>query len=802
MAYRRPVPVGILSSFGELIFFAAILSVVLAATLHAQNTPKENPSELTQVVKGSVRDQQTGQPIAGATIVVADTKLGAVSKLDGSFRVEAVPVGRQTILVRSLGFDPFSTITVLTSGRQTILQVELLPSVDYEELEGVTVSGNQGIGPINESALVSATLFSVDDVTRFAGSRDDPARMAGNFSGVFNTDDRRNDIIIRGGSPLELLWRLDGIEIPNPNHFATQGATGGPVNALNANLLANSDFFTGAFPAEYGGKLSGVFDLRTRNGNAEEYELVAQMGFAGFEGMAEGPIPGLDGASFIGSYRRSTLEVFDLLGIDIGFDGVPKYDDVNAKVHLPIDQNNTVDGLLLVGRSDIDLLDSDEEDVFTGDIDVYNGTDLIVVGGTWTQLISEKVVGKFSASSLYSNYRTELDSITTEGENAVTSIDRWYERNSSEAYYSARYRLAWAPSRAHYFTVGAEGRALRYNLSEERFTVRDDDNGQPYRVDEDGTSQQALGFLNWTWRPSPTLTFNTGLFTQYLGVGDQFSVEPRVGASWALAKGQSLSAGVGVHRQMQPLPVYFSYNNQDLDFTQSIHYVLGYSIAPKSDLLVKVEGYYKDISNAPVRANKQDGYSLLNAGTDFGGVRVNFPLKSEGKGRSYGLELSLSKHFTSGWYLLVTGSYIRQEYTGSDGIWRDGGFDNGFIGNLLGGYEWKINDGFSIDMSGKFTWAGGAPYTPIDVERSALYNSTILDDKNYFAERNDTYSRLDLRIDFRQNFDGWSLSSFFSVENALNAENVLARIYDPQTGEVEIENQIEFFPVGGFRVEF
>lgn len=802
MTFRRFVPIDILHGFGELILLAAILSVVLAVTLHAQDAPEEQATELTQVVKGSVRDQQTGQPIAGATVVVVDTKLGAVSKLDGSFRIESVPVGRQTILVRSLGFDPYSTITVLTSGRQTVLQVELLPSVDYQELEGVTVSGKKGIGPINESALVSTTLFSVDDVTRFAGSRDDPARMAGNFSGVFNTDDRRNDIIVRGGSPLELLWRLDGIEIPNPNHFATQGATGGPVNALNANLLTNSDFFTGAFPAEYGGKLSGVFDLRTRNGNAEEYELVAQMGFAGFEGMAEGPIPGLEGASFIGSYRKSTLEVLDFLGIGIGFDGLPKYDDVNAKIRVPIDENHTVDGLVLAGRSDIDLLESDEEDVFTGDSDVNNGTDLVVVGGTWTHLISDKIVGKFSVSSLYSKYRTQVDSITTEGENAVTSIDRWYEMNSSESYYSARYRLAWAPSRAHYFTVGAEGRALRYDLSEERFSVRDEDNGQPYRVDEDGTSEQALGFLNWTWRPSASLTLNTGLFTQYLGIGDQLSTEPRFSASWAFAKGQALSAGVGVHRQMQPLPVYFSHNNQDLDFTQSIHYVLGYSIAPKNDVLVKVEGYYKDVSNAPVRANKLDGYSLLNAGTGFGGVRANFPLKSEGKGRSYGAELSLTKHFTDGWYVLATGSYIRQEYTGSDGMWRDGAFDNGVIANLLGGYEWKINEGFSIDMSGKFTWAGGAPYTPIDVERSALYNSTILDDEHYFSERNDAYSRLDVRVDFRQNFNGWSLSSFVSVENVLNKENVLLRLYDPQTGEIEIENQVGFFPVGGFRIEF
>ena len=786
----------------ELILIAAILGAVFSITLRAQGSVEENAPEFTQVVKGTVRDLQTQQPLPGAIIAIAETRLGAVASVDGSFRIESVPVGRHTIVVRSLGYEPFSTISVVTSGRQTVLDVNLLPSADFEEVEGVTVSGNESGRTLNESALVSGTLFSVEDVKRFAGSRDDPARMAGNFAGVFSVDDQRNDIIIRGGSPTELLWKLDGIEIPNPNHFATQGATGGPVNALNANLLDNSDFFTGAFPAEYGGKLSGVFDLRTRDGNAEEYEFVGQMGFAGFEGMAEGPLPALDGSSFIASYRKSTLEVFDLLGISIGFDGVPKFEDVNAKIHLPLSSGHTVDAVVLAGRSDIELLESDEDDVFTGDIDVYNGTDLAVVGGTWTHLLSDKAVGKFSVSSVYSNYRTSLDSLTT-GEGAeVISKDRWYEVNSSESYYSARYRLSWAPERSHYVVAGLEGRALRYDLSEERFTVRDEADGKRYRIDASGTTEQALGFLSWTWRPGRAWTFNTGVFAQYLGLNDQFSLEPRAGASWEFASGHTLSAGFGLHRQMAPLPVYFVYDNQNLAYTASTHYVLGYSAVPARDLLVKVEGYYKNVTDAPVRADQRDGYSLLNAGTEFGGISVDFPLENEGKGRSYGLELSLTKHFTDGWYLLATGSLIRQEYTGSDGVWRDGGFDNGFIGNVLGGYEWKISEGFSIDMSGKFTWAGGAPYTPVDLDRSRLYNSTVLDDDSFFAERDDNYSRADVRIDFRQNFKGWSMSTFLSIENVLNTSNVLARLYDAQEDRVKVEHQIGFFPIGGFRIEF
>ena len=771
--------------------------LLLSTTATAQAPGRHN---LAQTLRGTLRDAQTAQPIPGGTIRIADTKLGAASQTDGSFRIEDVPLGRQTVVVTSLGFEPFSTVVTLTSARQTIMEIDLQPAI--VESESVTIIGRTALEPLNERAIISATVFNIDDVTRFAGSRDDPARMAGNFAGIFSTDDRRNDIIIRGGSPTELLWRLDGIDIPNPNHFATQGATGGPVNALNANLLGNSDFLTGAFPAEYGDKLSGVFDLHSRNGNTEEYEFVAQMGFAGFEGMIEGPIPGIEGASFLGSYRKSTLEVFDLLGISIGFDGIPKYDDVSAKVHLPINGSNIVDVTAIIGQSDIDLLESDNDSVFTGDLDIYNRNDLFIVGATWTNLLSSTMVGKLTLSRVSGTYEVDLDSLTTDQANNVLDIDRWFERNSTESQLSARYSLSWAPNRRHWFTAGIEGRLLEYDLSEERFSVRDELNGEAFLLKEKGDAAQSLGFLNWQWRPTSTLKLNTGLHVQYLGIDGQISFEPRFGGSWKTSERGTLSAGIGLHRQSHALPVYFAYDNESLDFTQAIHYVVGYTHAPTNDLLLNVEGYYKDISNAPVRANRPDGFSLLNVGTNFGSVNADFPLVSNGKGRTYGAEFSLTKHFRNGWYMLATGSLIRQEYQGSDGIWRYGGFDNRFIANFLSGYEWKLSNQFEIDFSGRFSWAGGAPYTPIDFERSALYNATIFDDTQPFSKRNPNYSRLDARIDVRQNFTNWSISGFFSVENLLNKDNLLTRFYNPRTGQERIKHQIGLFPVGGFRVEF
>jgi len=630
--------------------------------------------------------------------------------------------------------------------------------------------------------------------------------MAQTFAGVVGVDDQRNDIIIRGGSPIELLWRLDGIDIPNPNHFATQGATGGPVNAINMNLLSNSDFLTGAFPAAYGNKLSGVFDLRTRKGNSEKYEFVAQMGFAGVEAMAEGPLFG-NGGSFIVSYRKSTLEIFNALGIKFGFAGTPKYYDLTLKADIPL---STTDALSIIGlgaTSDIDLFQSTQDSVFTGDFDITNGTDLGVLGASWKHIYGENTVGTLNLSAIYQKYRTTVDSLTTDFDNHVLSKDLFYVSNSSEGYYSAKYSLQYSLDVSNYFSGAIETRLPFYNLNEYRTTVRDE--AVPYSIKADGSSFHTLGYVNWQWRPTDELTFNTGVHMQYLELSKKSSIEPRIAAQWSFAEGQSLNVGFGVHRQSQPLVLYFGNPaNESLDFTQSIHYVLGYSNRLASDLLLKVEGYYKDISNAPVERDSLSAFSMLNAGSSFGNVSTDKALINTGLGKSYGVELTLMKHFSDGYYFTATGSLFRQQFMGSDGIWHDGAFDNRYIINLLAGYEWKLSPSFSIEFSSKLTLAGGAPYTPIDTIAARKFSSSgqfgpqYYDESRAFGVRYPNYGRLDLKVEFRQNLGSVSIVGFMTAENALNTENVLVYTYNPRYQRIDRINQLGLFPYGGFRVEF
>ena len=262
---------------------------------------------LTQTIRGTVIDKQTLQPIIGARVVVleSDPLIGSVTNVDGQFRLEGVAVGRQSIQVTYMGYEPVVMQNLALTTKEMVLNITMIESVN--SLTEVEVTSEKKGETVNKMANVSIRSFSVEESNRFAGSRNDVARMAQNFAGVQGADDSRNDIVIRGNSPTGVLFRMEGVDIPNPNHFARFGTTGGPISILNNNVLSNSDFMTGAFPSEYGNATAGVFDLKMRTGNNENQEFMFQFGFNGAELMAEGPFSDSSKASYLVSYRYSTL---------------------------------------------------------------------------------------------------------------------------------------------------------------------------------------------------------------------------------------------------------------------------------------------------------------------------------------------------------------------------------------------------------------------------------------------------------------------------------------------------------------
>ncbi|MCK4822533.1 carboxypeptidase-like regulatory domain-containing protein, partial [bacterium] len=371
------------------------LSLIILWLLFTLNLVAQK--DYKQTIRGTVVDKYTQMPLIGATVILLESEPlnGTATDEQGNFRLEHIPVGRQGIKVSYIGYYPMSINNLLlSSGKELVLNIELEERV-FVSKEVVIKFHHKKNKPINEMAVISARSFTVEETERYAGSWGDPARMVANFAGVMSVSDQQNEIIIRGNSPTGLLWRLDGIDIPNPNHFGSTGTTGGPVCMLNNNLLTNSDFFTGAFPAEYGNVLAGVFDLKMRTGNNEKREYMSQIGFNGFELGAEGPFSNKNKSSYLVNIRYATLEGFEALGMDIGTgSSMPQFKDISFKIDIPGTKYGRFSLFGLGGKSFIQLHDSKKDSTewsygLSG-TDTDYGTDMGVTGLSHLFFLNEK----------------------------------------------------------------------------------------------------------------------------------------------------------------------------------------------------------------------------------------------------------------------------------------------------------------------------------------------------------------------------------------------------------------------------
>ncbi|MFT6150471.1 MAG: hypothetical protein ACJAUH_003176, partial [Saprospiraceae bacterium] len=439
----------------------------------------------SQTVRGEILDAETKMPLIGASIILLNREelTGVTTDVNGKFKLENVEVGRISLRISYLGYEErmLSNLTVI-SGKETVLTIELVERAFETEVVVVSATAQGKADAINEMAIVSTRQFTIEESRRYAGARDDVSRMAANYAGVSGANDSRNDIIIRGNSPLGLLWRMEGMDIPNPNHFGGFGSSGGPVSILNNNVLSNSDFYTGAFPAEYGNAISGVFDLKLRNGNDEKYEFMGQIGFNGFEAGAEGPINREKGSSFLANYRYSTLGIFNALGVSFGYVGIPQYQDVAFKVNLP---NNKLGNFVIYGvggTSSIAMLDSEKEEgkltLAVGRQDLYNATTMGTIGISHRYLINNTSYTNFTIAANYQKEGTTVDNLDDDGKNPKL----FYNSNFIQRKISARFFYNNKTSARHTFRTGFTTNyylndftdSFRVNVLQDNFiTIRD-----------------------------------------------------------------------------------------------------------------------------------------------------------------------------------------------------------------------------------------------------------------------------------------------------------------------------------------
>ena len=769
-----------------------------------------------QTIRGTVVDAFTGSPVIGVSVVITETNplIGTTTDVNGEFEIKNIQPGRWSFSASILGYksQSFSNVMVI-SGKETTLSFKLEEKVTT--LDDIVVKASHSkVKPINEMALISTRSFSVEETERFAGSLGDPARMVANFAGVVVGNDARNDIVISGNSPMGLLWRIEGVDVPNPNHFGSQGSTGGPVSMLNNNLLANSDFMTSAFPAEYGNAMSGVFDLNLRNGNKEKFEFTGQVGFNGFEAAIEGPIKVgkfIRNGSFIVDYRYSTMDLVSKMGMDMGTGtAIPEYQDLSVIVDLPTSKIGRFKFVGLFGKSFISMGRNFNIDETTSHNQIGYATDfgagLNVALLTHTLMLSEKTKLKTSISYQNSSSTTQNDTI----DYANKSFFENYAGKLNEDKMTASMQLKHKFSARNNITVGFSANKFITSFNDsawvkkwlQRVTLTDVDN-------EPSTLYKA--HVNWQHKFNDVLTLNSGLHYQIYDLNNENALEPRLGLQWQATDNQTFSLGYGLHSQIQPRTVYFdkdfneltgvySENNHNVKFTRSNHFVLGYDWNIAKNFRIKSEAYYQGIYNVPV--SKIDGsFSMLNAGSGYF-IAEPDSLENTGKGRNYGVERTIEKFLSDGYYALMTVSLYDSKYKGYDNKWRNTAFNSNFAINFLAGYEIKIGKKNYLTLDTRTVWSGGMRYIPIDLAGSIAKQEQVYDNSHTYTDKYKDYFRTDFRIGFKQNFGKISQEWGIDLQNITGHKNLYSEQYNNQLKEITTIYQQGFMPMMLYRINF
>jgi hypothetical protein len=765
---------------------------------------------LYSTIRGTVLDKQSLAPLPGATVILMDSDpiRGTASDENGNFRLTMVPIGKHRLKATYIGYAPVvSDDIIVSSGKEsqvTLLMQETAISVQEVEIR----SDYMKYEPLNKMATVSVRSFSVDETFRFAGSYNDPARMAANFAGVTSGIDNRNDIIVRGNSPMGLQWRLDGMEIPNPNHFAAVGTTGGPVTVLNNNLLTNSDFFTGAFPAEYGNVLSGIFDMRMRNGNNEKHEFWFGLGWNGIEFGSEGPFSKKSGASYIVSYRYSLLELISYAGITTGT--IPFYQDLNLKITLPAKKAGTFTLTGIGGLSYIQLWDSrkDQSKWMFPDYgeDLSNGSNLGVLGITHQVFPCPTIRLRNILYVVGSKVFTKIDTFS----NIVQTPSPWAGERSTEVKYSYSFDLMKKFSPKNSLESGLNWDYFRMNFADSMMWK-----GQ-FQVNTSSREQMHFfrGFLQWQHRFSDRFTTTLGAFGSFLAMNGSWALEPRIGFDWFVSEKHSFNFGAGLYSQMQPRVIYFILtplpdgtawqSNLDLGFTRNAQAALGYNYLLNEHLRFKTELYYQYLYDIPVK-NSIPQYALSNQGHEFFLDRqYSDSLFNSGTGNNYGIEFTFERFFHKNYYYLLTASVFNSDYRGTEGFSRNSAFNVNYAFNAVGGYEFVIGKRkWGVMSFGlRATWAGGNPFVPYDVDATLALGQAVYDWTRAYGPRYPEYRRIAFRFGIKRNMPRYNMEFFVDLQYRTNYTNVYLQRIDPKTGEIRYFFNMGFFPMGTWRIQF
>lgn len=784
-----------------------------------------------QVIRGQIVDAQSMAPVKQAIIEILNHSPRKVAYTDhnGYFRMDAVPIGRHKIVIRHALYEPMMLNGLqITSGKQISLVLKMEEVVAPASAE--TYGEERPIltlqdAPINDMALTNVRSFMMEEVVRFAGDRLDPARLAGNYAGIHSEDDHNNHLVIRGNTPTGMQWRLEGLPIPNPNHLGGFHSTGGQYNILNPNTLSNSEILLGAFPAEYGNALSGIFDVHLRKGNTETPEYLLQYSsVTGAEAMIEGPV-GKRGASFMIDYRHSlfnpiSYQLDKALGASVTPpQAAPNFQDATFRLDLAKGKWGELHffGLGGVARQFMNGTDSSlaaqDQYIHLNETEQFNSI-MGLVGlhhrvqagrqGYWQSSIALSHFS-FQEQRRYINPQTQdttaLQSVNDAKTNVI--INSFLHQKLSKKL------------------------ALRMGVQAELYDVRID---QLEPADEFGHLQdssrsqlyhsqnQALFGLMSTYgqvlyKPTHNLKFNIGLRGQYLSYNQDWTVEPRISGWWAFMPRHILTAGYGLHSKMQPLELYLHQHtnewgqstqyNRNLGFTRAHHLVGGYNFLINDNWRFRVEGYYQKFFAVPIDSIDRN-FSMLNYGS-INSLPHYDGLYNGGEGVKQGVEFTLEKFFSKGYYLIATASRLKTSFTAHAQGSRESIFGDGYIMHLLAGREIKLGprrlNRLTLDF--KLAHNDGERILAIDTAASAALQTSVYRESEDFQRLPD-YLRVDFKVGIILNDERRKIAHQFFVDvlNVFNQKNAVSHYFDRSTQSVERRYGLPIYLDLLYRVRF
>jgi hypothetical protein len=774
----------------------------------------------TQTIRGTVTDKVTRQPLAGATLTIDGIQppIGAVSDTAGRYTIRGIPVGRRAVRCQYPGYEPFlSEEIILTSVREGSLNIEISENTGLIEM--VTVHASQYANqPINELATVSARSFSVEETERIAASVNDLGRMALAFPGVSQgTDDSESDILIRGNSSFGMLWRLEGIDIPNPNHFARPGTSGGGITVFSAQLLSRSDFFSGGMPAEYGNALAGAMDIHFRPGNKEANEYRAKLSLIGMDFAAEGPLE-KGHSSFLVNGRYSTLGLLNNFGFHLVGDRVSD-DFQDLSFNLSFDGKDRRNTWTVFGLGGLSLEHytpvSDPTKRVAGVADNWEdrqqGSNLGVLGVTFTRLIDEHSYLKAVVASSNSEIFRRFDTLSLTDTHYRFNTQRYLDNRISASLSYTR-RLAAGLQ----LKTGLMAHQIFYRLYKDTAprgasTSNIFETSTGNTVNSGGNTQMFQCYANLS-KTAGHWTFNGGLHFMDLLLNNTTSVEPRFSAKYALSARQTISLAAGLHGQILPLAAYFyeksdtsgsiitrSKPNVNTKIIQSRHLILAYDHITKSKWRFNAETYLEYTTRVPVENNPASIYWMLNEKEEFPEV----PVVSSGKGLNYGLDLSVEKFFSNSYYLLLHGSLFEAKYYALNGREYNSRFNTVFTSGLSIGREFNLRKASVLQVGFRMLLNGGFRYSPLDVAQSAAEHKYVPLVGQEWSAQVKPYRRIDARVAWRFNKRHTAGSLSLDIQNLTNYPNLSGVAYNAVTNSLNFSaHPAGFVPVLGAQVDF